>query len=72
MDQKTLPKMNKHEKSQQKWRKEKRRQPSRTPSFFSFFRPFYVFISHHDLHKKNGLLARRFDAPPALSSTLEF
>ena len=36
LDQKTLPKSNNHENNQQK-----RRQPSKTPSFISFFRPLF-------------------------------
>ena len=56
LDQKTLPKLNKHEKNQQKRRKEKRRQPSEIPSLFFFLSYSLVFISHHHLHKnkKNG------------------
>ena len=50
LDQKTLPKINKHEENQQKRRNEKRRQPSKTPSFIFFLSSSFVFISHH-LHK---------------------
>ena len=38
--------------NQQKWRKEKRRQPSKTRSFFFFLSSFFVITMHNHLHKK--------------------
>ena len=59
LDQKTLPKSNNHEKNQQKWRKDKRRQPSKTKNqkerkrrkrfwkvAFFFLSSFFVGFSH--------------------------
>ena len=64
LDQKTLAKINNHEKNQQKRRKEKRRQLSKTPSFF-FLSSSFVFISPHHLHK-NKKKVPSFFFPPFL------
>ena len=44
LDQKTLLKLNNYEKNQQKRWKGKRRLPSKTPSFFFFFRPLLSLL----------------------------
>ena len=56
MDKKALPKSNKHEKNQQKRRKEKIRQSFKTPSFFFFLSSSFVFIFHYHLHKNKKIV----------------